>query len=86
MVEGQKLQIKVWKEIEKIKYGKTSTYGKIARKLKISPRQVGKICGQNKLLLIIPCHRIIRKDGKLGGFSGRGGIKLKNKLLKLETI
>tara|TARA_B100001029_G_C14830111_1_gene322509 strand:+ start:80 stop:535 length:456 start_codon:yes stop_codon:yes gene_type:complete len=85
-IEGQKLQIKVWKEIEKIKYGKTSTYGKIARKLKISPRQVGKICGQNKLLLIIPCHRIIRKDGKLGGFSGRGGIKLKNKLLKLETI
>ena len=41
-------------------------------------------CAQNKLLLIIPCHRVIRSDGKLGGFSGRGGIKLKKKLLSLE--
>ena len=44
----------------------------------------GNVCGQNKLLLIIPCHRIIRSDGKLGGFSGRGGIKLKKRLLNLE--
>ena len=42
------------------------------------------VCGQNKLLLIIPCHRVIRSDGKLGGFSGRGGIKLKKRLLNLE--
>ena len=39
---------------------------------------------QNKLLLIIPCHRVIRSDGSLGGFSGLGGIKLKRKLLNLE--
>ena len=42
------------------------------------------VCGQNNLLLIIPCHRVIRSDGSLGGFSGFGGIKLKRKLLNLE--
>ena len=68
----------------KIKYGKVSTYGKIAKKVGTSPRYVGNVCGQNKLLLIIPCHRVIRSDGKLGGFSGKGGIKLKKRLLNLE--
>ena len=68
----------------KIKYGKVSTYGEIAKKVGTSPRYVGNVCGQNKLLLIIPCHRVIRSDGKLGGFSGRGGIKLKKRLLNLE--
>ena len=75
---------KIWKELSKIKYGKVSTYGEIAKKVGTSPRYVGNVCGQNKLLLIIPCHRIIRSDGKLGGFSGRGGIKLKKRLLNLE--
>ena len=75
---------KIWKELSKIKYGKVSTYGEIAKKVGTSPRYVGKVCGQNKLLLIIPCHRVIRSDGKLGGFSGRGGIKLKKRLLNLE--
>ena len=82
--EGTTLQKKIWKELSKIKYGKISTYGKIAKKVGTSPRYVGNVCGQNKLLLIIPCHRVIRSDGKLGGFSGRGGIKLKKKLLNLE--
>ena len=82
--EGSTLQKKIWKELSKIKYGKVSTYGEIAKKVGTSPRYVGNVCGQNKLLLIIPCHRIIRSDGKLGGFSGRGGIKLKKRLLNLE--
>ena len=81
---GSPLQKKIWKELSKIKYGKVSTYGEIAKKVGTSPRYVGNVCGQNKLLLIIPCHRIIRSDGKLGGFSGRGGIKLKKRLLNLE--
>ena len=83
-LEGTTLQKKIWKELSKIKYGKVSTYGEIAKKVGTSPRYVGNVCGQNKLLLIIPCHRVIRSDGKLGGFSGRGGIKLKKKLLNLE--
>ena len=82
--EGSSLQKKIWKELSKIKYGKVSTYGEIAKKVGTSPRYVGNVCGQNKLLLIIPCHRVIRSDGKLGGFSGRGGIKLKKRLLNLE--
>ena len=83
-LEGTPLQKKIWKELSKIKYGEVTTYGLIAKKVGTSPRYVGNVCGQNKLLLIIPCHRVIRSDGKLGGFSGRGGIKLKKKLLSLE--
>ena len=83
-IEGSKVQKMVWKEIKNIQYGKTKTYGEIAKKLKLSPRHVGKICGQNKLLLIIPCHRVIRSDGQLGGFSAKGGISLKKKLLNFE--
>lgn len=82
--EGTPLQKKIWKELSKIKYGEVTTYRQIAKKVGTSPRYVGNVCGQNKLLLIIPCHRVIRSDGKLGGFSGRGGIKLKKKLLSLE--
>ena len=82
--EGTPLQKKIWKELSKIKYGEVATYRQIAKKVGTSPRYVGNVCGQNKLLLIIPCHRVIRSDGKLGGFSGRGGIKLKKKLLRLE--
>ena len=83
-MQGSKIQIKVWKELRKIKIGHTSSYGKIAKKFKLSPRYIGKICSQNNLLLIIPCHRVIRTDGTLGGFSSAGGIKLKKKLLEFE--
>ena len=82
---GSPLQKKIWKELQKIPYGKTRSYGFIAKKLKTSPRYVGNVCGQNKHLLIIPCHRVIRSDGQLGGFSGLGGIKLKKRLLDLEN-
>ncbi len=78
------LQKKIWLELKKIKKGQTTSYGEIAKKYKMSPRHVGKICGQNKLMLLIPCHRVIRTDGSLGGFTSIGGIKLKKKLLKFE--
>jgi methylated-DNA-[protein]-cysteine S-methyltransferase len=84
LMSGSGLQIKIWKQISKIPYGQTSTYSAIANKLKTSPRYVGNVCGLNKHLLLIPCHRVLRKDGKLGGFSGLGGLKLKQKLLQLE--
>ena len=82
---GTSLQIRIWHELSKIKYGQTKSYGEIANKIKTSPRYVGNVCGKNNLLLIIPCHRVIKKDGSLGGFSGLGGIKLKKKLLNLES-
>ena len=82
---GTPLQIKIWNELSKIKYGQTKSYGEIAKNIKTYPRYVGNVCGQNNLLLIIPCHRVIKSDGSLGGFSGLGGIKLKKKLLNLEV-
>ena len=83
-IRGNKIQKKIWQELRKIKPGKTKTYGEIAKKYKISPRYVGKICGQNQLFLYIPCHRVIKSDGSLGGFTSNGGINLKQKLLNFE--
>ena len=83
-ITGSPIQKKVWNELKKIEFGKTKTYGAIAKKYKLSPRHVGKICGQNKIILAIPCHRVIRSDGSLGGFSSPGGVALKKKLLNFE--
>tara|TARA_B100000700_G_C14741825_1_gene713404 strand:+ start:298 stop:747 length:450 start_codon:yes stop_codon:yes gene_type:complete len=83
-MSGSKIQNQIWNELKKISYGETKSYGEIAKKLKTSPRYVGKVCGQNKHLIIVPCHRVIRSDKKLGGFSGTGGIKMKQRLLNLE--
>ncbi len=83
---GSKTQLKVWNEIKKISYAKTVSYNIISKKTKIHPRHVGRICGQNRLLLFIPCHRVIRSDGLLGGFSAKHGIKLKSKILKIEEL
>jgi methylated-DNA-[protein]-cysteine S-methyltransferase len=83
---GTETQLKVWNEIKKIGYGKTVSYNLISKKTKIHPRHVGRICGQNRLLLFIPCHRVIRCDGLLGGFSAKGGLNLKNKILKFEKL
>ena len=85
VMSGTDLQIKIWQEIHKVPYGQTRTYSYIAKKVKTSPRYVGNVCGQNKHLLFIPCHRINRKDGKLGGYSGLGGLKVKKNLLELEN-
>ena len=84
IIRGNQIQVKVWKELKKIKKGKTKSYGEIAKKYKLNPRHVGKICGQNKLLLIVPCHRVIETNGGLGGFTSLGGVNLKRKLLELE--
>ena len=85
-LSGTKFQISVWKEIKKIPKGQTKTYKDIAVALKKpkSSRAVANACGKNPLLIEIPCHRVIRSDGKLGGYSGKGGINQKIKLLKEE--
>ena len=85
-LNGTKFQISVWKEIKKIPKGQTKTYKDIALALKKpkSSRAVANECGKNPLLIEIPCHRVIRSDGKLGGYSGKGGINQKRKLLKEE--
>jgi len=86
LFNGNPIQKKIWRELKKVKKGKVKTYGEIAKKLKISPRYVGRVCGENNHLLVVPCHRIIRSDKTLGGFSSPGGIKLKKKLLEFEGI
>ena len=83
-IKGSQLQKKIWKELIKIPYGKTKSYGDIAKIVKTSPRYVGNVCGQNKHLLVVPCHRVIRTDGSLGGFSSPGGLGIKKRLLSLE--
>ena len=84
-IQGSQIQKKVWSELRKIRPGQTKTYGEIAKKFKLSPRHIGKICSQNKIVLAIPCHRVVRSDGSMGGFSSVGGIALKQKLLDFEN-
>jgi len=83
-VKGSDFQRKVWRELQKIPYGKTVSYKKVAEKVGGSTfvRAVGRVNGQNPIPIIIPCHRVINTNGKLGGYSL--GISLKEKLLELE--
>ena len=85
-ISGTLLQKKIWNELSNIPYGSTKSYGEVAAKVKTSPRYVGNVCGQNQHVIVIPCHRVIRSDGNLGGFSGIGGVKLKKKLIDLEKM
>ena len=85
-MDGTKFQLAVWTEIAKIKLGTTKTYSEIANLLgkPKSARAVANACGKNLYAPTIPCHRVVRSDGKLGGYSGKGGIKTKKKLLEQE--
>ena len=85
-LNGTKFQLKVWNYLKKIPKGKIKTYKEIAVAIKKSKssRAVANACAQNPFPITIPCHRVIRSDGKLGGYSTRGGISLKKKLLKGE--
>ena len=69
-----------------IRFGETISYSDLAKRSgrPNAARAVGRILAKNPLPLIIPCHRIIRNNGKIGGFSAQGGIKLKKKMLKIE--
>jgi|TARA_A200000113_G_scaffold123527_1_gene111121 methylated-DNA-[protein]-cysteine S-methyltransferase len=84
---GTEFQVKVWKEISKIPYGETRNYKDLAIAIgrPNSSRAVANACGKNPYPPTIPCHRVIRSDGKLGGYSGKGGIEEKRKLLLKES-
>jgi len=69
-----------------IPFGNFYTYGSLAKKLNTHPRVVGQACSINPLPLIIPCHRVLRSDKKLGGYSCGNGIETKRWLLKHENI
>lgn len=67
-IEGTPYQKRVWQSIQTIPGGKTSSYAEIASNLHSSPRAVGRACGANRIPIVIPCHRVIAKNGHLGGF------------------
>lgn len=72
LIEGTDFQRRVWREISRIPAGSTATYGELARRLNGAARAVGQACGDNRLPLAIPCHRVIAATG-LGGFAHRRG-------------
>lgn len=82
--EGTDFQKKVWKQLQKIPFGKTCSYKEIAIRIKNKKavRAVGSANGKNPFFIIVPCHRVIASDGSLGGYAG--GLEVKIKLLKLE--
>ena len=81
---GTKFQNRVWNYLQRIPYGRTTTYGDIARKLRTSPRAVGGALGKNNLMMTVPCHRVVGSDGKLTGFTSVGGLSTKRNLLNIE--
>ena len=85
---GTKFQLKVWKYLKSIPKGELRTYSQVAIAIKKpkAVRAVANAIGKNPYAPKIPCHRVIRSDGSLGGYSGKGGINTKRKLLKLEGI
>ena len=87
-LKGTKFQLKVWKFLKKIPRGKVKTYSEVAKSIgkPLAVRAVANAIGKNPLSPQIPCHRVIRSDGSLGGYSGKGGIKTKRLLLKKEGI
>ena len=87
-LKGTKFQIKVWNYLKKIPKGKLRTYSQVAKAINrpLAVRAVANAIGKNPFPPMIPCHRVVRSDGSLGGYSGKGGIVTKKKLLKKEKI
>lgn len=83
--EGTEFQLGVWRALRSIPYGKTWSYGELAKRIgkPTASRAVGAANGQNPLPIIVPCHRVIGANGSLTGFGG--GLKIKQKLLELES-
>ena len=87
-MKGTFFQKKVWNYLKKIPKGRVKTYKQVAIGINRpkSARAVANACAKNPYAPKIPCHRVIRSDGKLGGYSGKGGTKQKLRLLKSENV
>ena len=83
--EGTEFQKKVWSVLQKIPYGETKSYSEIALAIgnKNAQRAIGNACNKNPIIIIIPCHRVISKNGAIGGFEY--GDEIKQKLLNIEN-
>ena len=86
--KGTKFQKKVWNYLKTIRKGTVKSYKQVAIAINApkSARAVANAVGKNPFAPKIPCHRVIRSDGSLGGYSGKGGLKTKKLLLKREGI
>ncbi|MDB9760877.1 methylated-DNA--[protein]-cysteine S-methyltransferase [Pelagibacteraceae bacterium] len=87
-LKGTHLQIKTWKYLMKIPEGEVKTYSQVAKAIgkPTAVRAVANAIGKNPYPTKIPCHRVIRSDGSLGGYSGKGGVETKKILLKKEGV
>ena len=87
-LKGTNFQLKVWGFLMKIPKGSVKTYAQVAKGIgkPLAVRAVANAVGKNPYPSKIPCHRVIRSDGRLGGYSAKGGVKVKKKLLKKEGI
>ena len=72
LVEGTSFQLRLWDALCEIPCGETLTYGELARRLGAEARAVGQACGDNRLPIVIPCHRVIASNG-IGGFAHSTG-------------
>lgn len=81
---GDELQVRVWELIDRVPYGQTTTYGEMARELgdPALAREVGGAVGRNPLSIVVPCHRVVGKEGQLTGYAG--GLERKRFLLGHE--
>ena len=88
ILNGTKFQLKVWDYLKKIPKGKVKTYLEVAKAIgkPRAFRAVANAVGKNPYPPKIPCHRVIRSDGRLGGYSGKGGIQQTRRFLRLEKI
>ena len=83
--QGTPFERRVWEQVRAIPWGSTTTYGALCRRLGLTPsasRAVGRAVAANPLPPVIPCHRVIAANGRLGGYSG--GIDIKEHLLRVE--
>ena len=87
-MKGTPFQVKVWKYLRTIPKGKIITYKQLAKAINMpnAARAVANACAKNPYAPKIPCHRVIRSDGGVGGYSGPGGIRKKIKLLRSEKV
>jgi methylated-DNA-[protein]-cysteine S-methyltransferase len=86
LADAPEFHRRVYEVARTIPPGRTMTYGEIARRLGVphESREVGQALGRNPIAIIVPCHRVLAADGKMGGFSASGGVATKRRILEIE--
>ena len=85
MPAGSPFERRVWQSMRQIPHGQTRSYGELAMEIGSAPRAIGRACGRNPIPIVIPCHRVLARNG-IGGYSGGAGLATKRHLLELERL